>query len=69
MQLNYWNYLKNLFCWNLKLIYIKKIKFQMSKKGAATKADKKKQEKVIEDKTFGLKNKNKSKAVQKYFNS
>lgn len=41
----------------------------MSKKGAATKADKKKQEKVIEDKTFGLKNKNKSKAVQKYFNS
>lgn len=30
------------------------------------KQEKKKQEKVIEDKTFGLKNKNKSKAVQKY---
>ena len=29
------------------------------------KAEKKKQEKIIEDKTFGLKNKNKSKAVQK----
>ncbi len=30
------------------------------------KTEKKKQEKVIEDRTFGLKNKNKSKAVQKY---
>ena len=30
------------------------------------KAEKKKQEKIIQDKTFGLKNKNKSKAVQKY---
>lgn len=30
------------------------------------KAEKKAQQKVIEDKTFGLKNKNKSKAVQKY---
>jgi hypothetical protein len=30
-----------------------------------TKADKKKDEKVIQDRTFGLKNKNKSKAVQK----
>lgn len=30
-----------------------------------TKTEKKKQEKVIEDRTFGLKNKNKSKAVQK----
>lgn len=36
--------------------------------GAATnkKAEQKKKEKIIEDKTFGLKNKNKSKAVQKY---
>lgn len=31
------------------------------------KTEKKKQEKVIEDRTFGLKNKNKSKAVQKYY--
>lgn len=31
----------------------------------APKAQKKKQEKIIEDRTFGLKNKNKSKAVQK----
>ena len=31
----------------------------------ATKSEKKKAEKVIEDKTFGLKNKNKSKVVQK----
>lgn len=30
------------------------------------KAEKKKVEKIIEDRTFGLKNKNKSKAVQKY---
>ena len=30
-----------------------------------SKAEKKEQKKVIEDKTFGLKNKNKSKAVQK----
>jgi hypothetical protein len=32
----------------------------------APKSEKKKQEKIIEDRTFGLKNKNKSKAVQKY---
>jgi len=32
----------------------------------ATKSEKKKAEKVIEDKTFGLKNKNKSKVVQNY---
>lgn len=31
------------------------------------KTEKKKQAKVIEDKTFGLKNKNKSAKVQKYF--
>lgn len=30
-----------------------------------SKTEKKKAEKVIEDRTFGLKNKNKSKAVQK----
>jgi hypothetical protein len=30
------------------------------------KAEKKKQEKIIEDRTFGLKNKNKSKVVQKF---
>ena len=33
--------------------------------GDSKKTEKKKLEKVIEDKTFGLKNKNKSKAVQK----
>lgn len=33
------------------------------------KAEKKFQEKVIDDKTFGLKNKNKSKAVQSYIKS
>jgi hypothetical protein len=33
---------------------------------AATKADVAKKQKVVEDKTFGLKNKNKSKAVQQY---
>jgi hypothetical protein len=32
----------------------------------SSKSEKKKQEKIIEDRTFGLKNKNKSKAVQKY---
>lgn len=31
-----------------------------------TKSEKKKDAKVIEDRTFGLKNKNKSKVVQKY---
>lgn len=36
------------------------------KSGGDSKSEKKKQEKIIEDKTFGLKNKNKSKAVQKY---
>ena len=32
----------------------------------SAKTEKKKQEKIIEDKTFGLKNKNKSKTVQNY---
>ena len=32
----------------------------------STKVQKKEQNRVIEDKTFGLKNKNKSKVVQKY---
>lgn len=36
------------------------------KKGPSKKTEQKKKEKVIEDKTFGLKNKNKSKNVQKY---
>lgn len=31
-----------------------------------TKTEKKKADKVIQDRTFGLKNKNKSKVVQKY---
>lgn len=35
----------------------------------ASKAEQKKKEKVAEDKTFGLKNKNKSKAVQKFIQS
>ena len=34
--------------------------------GPSAKTIKKEKEKVIEDKTFGLKNKNKSKQVQKY---
>jgi hypothetical protein len=34
--------------------------------GTSKKAEQKKKEKLIEDKTFGLKNKNKSKNVQKY---
>lgn len=34
--------------------------------GASKKTEIKKKEKIIEDKTFGLKNKNKSKAVQNY---
>jgi hypothetical protein len=41
----------------------------MPKKGGnepSAKTQKKMQEKVIEDKTFGLKNKNKSKVVQNY---
>lgn len=33
--------------------------------GVSKKTEKKQQEKIIEDKTFGLKNKNKSKTVQK----
>ena len=39
----------------------------MSKKnsGVSKKTEQKMQNKIIEDKTFGLKNKNKSKAVQK----
>ncbi|KAL6046158.1 Translation machinery-associated protein 46 [Balamuthia mandrillaris] len=36
------------------------------KKSAGGKAQQKKQEKIIEDKTFGMKNKNKSKKVQKF---
>lgn len=35
----------------------------MPPKAKPTKSDKKKAEKIIEDKTFGLKNKNKSKVV------
>ena len=38
----------------------------MPPKKAPAKADLAKKQKVVEDKTFGLKNKNKSKAVQKY---
>jgi hypothetical protein len=41
----------------------------MPPKAAKSKADKKKIAKSIEDKTFGLKNKSKSKAVQKYVSS
>jgi hypothetical protein len=33
------------------------------------KTEQKKKEKIIEDKTFGLKNKNKSKSVQRYIQS
>lgn len=40
-----------------------------SKDGPSKKTEAKKKDKVIEDKTFGLKNKNKSKAVQKYVKS
>lgn len=36
------------------------------KDNVSAKTEKKKQDKIIEDKTFGLKNKNKSKAVQNY---
>ncbi|EEE55635.1 hypothetical protein OsJ_03984 [Oryza sativa Japonica Group] len=39
------------------------------KKAAPSKADLAKKQKVVEDKTFGLKNKNKSKNVQKYVQS
>lgn len=39
------------------------------KKATASKADVAKKQKVVEDKTFGLKNKNKSKNVQKYVQS
>jgi hypothetical protein len=39
------------------------------KKGQPSKADLAKKQKVVEDKTFGLKNKNKSKNVQKYVQS
>ena len=35
-------------------------------KGPSTKTLEKEKKKVVEDKTFGLKNKNKSKAVQNY---
>ncbi len=38
----------------------------MGKKDKVDKAGQKKKEKIIEDKTFGLKNKNKSSKVQKY---
>jgi hypothetical protein len=34
-------------------------------KGPSKKTEQKKKEKIVEDKTFGLKNKNKSKTVQK----
>ena len=37
-----------------------------NKRKSMSKAEKKKQVKVIEDRTFGLKNKNKSKTVQKF---
>lgn len=37
-----------------------------NKEGASKKNDKKKKEKLLEDRTFGLKNKNKSKKVQQY---
>lgn len=36
-----------------------------SSSGVSKKTEKKQQEKIIEDRTFGLKNKNKSKTVQK----
>ena len=36
--------------------------------GPSAKTQKKEKEKLVEDKTFGLKNKNKSKQVQKYIN-
>jgi len=39
------------------------------KKAAPSKAELAKKQKVVEDKTFGLKNKNKSKNVQKYVQS
>jgi len=41
----------------------------MKKVGKIEKAEKKVKDKVIEDKTFGLKNKNKSSKVQKYIQS
>lgn len=34
--------------------------------GASKKTEQKQKQKIVEDKTFGLKNKNKSKTVQKY---
>ena len=37
--------------------------------GPSKKSEKKQQEKIIEDKTFGLKNKNKSAKVQQYASS
>lgn len=37
----------------------------MSKKGPSKKTEKKKEEKIVKDSTFGMKNKNKSKIVQK----
>lgn len=42
---------------------------EMPPKNQASKADLAKKQKVVEDKTFGLKNKNKSKNVQKYVQS
>lgn len=39
------------------------------KKGQPSKAELAKKQKIVEDKTFGLKNKNKSKNVQKYVQS
>lgn len=39
------------------------------KKGQPSKSELAKKQKIVEDKTFGLKNKNKSKNVQKYVQS
>jgi hypothetical protein len=41
----------------------------MSAKKGAKKVDQKKVAKIVEDKTFGMKNKNKSKKVQQYIST
>jgi len=41
----------------------------MSAKKGAKKVDQKKVQKIVEDKTFGMKNKNKSKKVQQYIST
>ncbi len=41
----------------------------MSAKKGAKKVDQKKVQKIVEDKTFGIKNKNKSKKVQQYIST